>query len=57
MSSPIYIAGVGVITAIGNNVAENLEAFERGEAGMGEISLLHTIHKDVLPVAEVLDRT
>jgi 3-oxoacyl-(acyl-carrier-protein) synthase len=53
MSSPIYIAGVGVITAIGNNVAENLEAFERGEAGMGEISLLHTIHKDVLPVAEV----
>jgi len=53
MSAPVYIAGVGVISAIGNNVAENLAAFERGEAGMGEITLLDTIHQGKLPVAEV----
>jgi 3-oxoacyl-(acyl-carrier-protein) synthase len=53
MSSSVYVAGVGVITAIGNNVAENLAAFEREEAGMGDITLINTIHKGNLPVAEV----
>lgn len=53
MSSPVYIAGVGVITAIGNNVTENLAAFEREEAGMGQITMINTVHKGVLPVAEV----
>lgn len=53
MSSPVYVAGVGVITAIGNNVAENMAAFEREDAGMGDITLINTIHKGVLPVAEV----
>lgn len=53
MSSLVYIAGVGVISAIGNNVAEHLAAFEREEAGMGDISMLNTIHRNKLPVAEV----
>ncbi|MFD2146715.1 beta-ketoacyl-[acyl-carrier-protein] synthase family protein [Mucilaginibacter antarcticus] len=53
MSVPVYIAGVGVITAIGNNVAENLAALERGEAGMGDITMLNTLHVGELPVAEV----
>ena len=53
MNSPVYIAGVGVISAIGNNMAENLAAFEREEAGMGEITLLDTIHHGKIPVAEV----
>jgi 3-oxoacyl-(acyl-carrier-protein) synthase len=58
MSSTVYIAGVGVISAIGNNVAENLAAFEREEAGMGDITLVSTIHRGNLPVAEVkLDNT
>ncbi|MES2425846.1 MAG: beta-ketoacyl-[acyl-carrier-protein] synthase family protein [Bacteroidota bacterium] len=53
MSSSVYVAGVGVITAIGNNVDENMAAFEREEAGMGGITLVNTIHKGNLPVAEV----
>ncbi len=53
MSSKVYIAGLGVISAIGNNVAENLASFERGEAGQAEITLLLTKHKGELPVAEV----
>lgn len=53
MSSIVYIAGAGVISAIGNNVAEHLTAFEREEAGMGDITMLNTIHKGELPVAEV----
>jgi 3-oxoacyl-(acyl-carrier-protein) synthase len=53
MSSTVYIAGAGVISAIGNNVAEHLAAFERQEAGMSDITMLNTIHKGELPVAEV----
>jgi 3-oxoacyl-(acyl-carrier-protein) synthase len=53
MSSSVYITGLGVISAIGNNVAEHLAAFEREEAGMADITLFDTIHKKQLPVAEV----
>ena len=53
MDQSVYIAGVGVISAIGNNVAEHLASFERGEAGMADITLLDTIHRHKLPVAEV----
>ena len=53
MSSSVYVAGIGVISAIGNNVPEHLLAFEHEEAGMGDITLLDTIHKKKLPVAEV----
>jgi 3-oxoacyl-(acyl-carrier-protein) synthase len=49
----VYIAGVGAITAIGNNVAECLAALEKGQAGMGPITHMHTIHAGQLPVAEV----
>ncbi|SDS58253.1 3-oxoacyl-[acyl-carrier-protein] synthase-1 [Mucilaginibacter mallensis] len=53
MSSSVYIAGVGAISAIGNNVAEHLASFKNEEAGMGDITLLDTIHRKKLPVAEV----
>ncbi len=53
MSQNVYIAGTGVITAIGNNVSEHLAAFKAGKEGMGPITLLHTIHQGKLPVAEV----
>lgn len=53
MSSTVYIAGLGVISGIGNNVAEHLTSFEREEAGMADITLFNTVHKGQLPVAEV----
>lgn len=53
MSSSVYVAGVGVISGIGNNVAEHLDAFEHEKAGMGPITRMNTIHKGELPVAEV----
>jgi 3-oxoacyl-[acyl-carrier-protein] synthase-1 len=53
MSSSVYVAGLGVISAIGNNVAEHLTAFEREDAGMGDITILNTIYRKKLPVAEV----
>ena len=51
--STVYIAGIGVISAIGNNVAEHLSAFENERAGMADISLIDTILNGKVPVAEV----
>jgi len=53
MSSNVYIAGLGVISGIGNNVAEHLASFEKGEAGMADITLLKTRYQQEIPVAEV----
>lgn len=52
MSSSVYVAGVGVISAIGNNAEENLASLKNKQAGMGDITLMDTIYKGVLPVAE-----
>ena len=52
-SSPVYVAGAGVISAIGNNVAEHLKSFRQKNAGMGDITMLNSIHKGEIPVAEV----
>ena len=53
MSTNIYIAGIGVISAIGNNVTENLASLKAGTPGMGDMHRLSSIHKGKLPVAEV----
>ncbi len=53
MSETIYIAGLGVISALGNNVAECLTSLESEEAGIGDIRYLETTHCGKIPVAEV----
>ena len=53
MSSNVYVAGLGIITSIGNNVAQNLSALEKAQSGIGDISYLETAHRNKIPVAEV----
>ena len=53
MSSNVYVAGLGIISAIGNNVAESISALEKGQDGIGNISFLETAHRQKIPVAEV----
>ena len=53
ISSDIFVAGVGAITAIGNNIGECLSALENGKAGMGYVTYLNTVHRQKIPVAEV----
>ena len=53
MITPVFIAGAGVISAIGNNIPENLAALENETAGMGEMRYLRSVHHHKLPVAEV----
>jgi len=51
--APVYVAGLGVISAIGSNVAECLDALEHERPGMGEIDTLDTLHRKQFPVAGV----
>ncbi|MEP7107076.1 MAG: beta-ketoacyl-[acyl-carrier-protein] synthase family protein [Ferruginibacter sp.] len=53
MNVPVFIAGVGAVSAIGNNAAECLAALEKEEAGIGTMVYLDSVHSKTLPVAEV----
>src|SRR6187401_2424232 len=53
MDQRIFVAGVGVISAIGKNVAECLDSLENGRAGIGDMIYLDSVHKQKIPVAEV----
>ncbi|WPU98767.1 beta-ketoacyl-[acyl-carrier-protein] synthase family protein [Mucilaginibacter sp. cycad4] len=53
MLQPVFIAGVGVISAIGNTAAQNLLSLERAETGIAAIKYLETEHRDEFPVGEV----
>lgn len=53
MKSDVIVAGVGIISAIGNNQFECIRSFETEQCGIGNISYLETVHKGKLPVAEV----
>ncbi len=47
----VLISGIGVISAIGSDVSENLHSLKNGESGVGAIRFLKTNHK--LPACEV----
>lgn len=53
MRAPVFIAGIGAISAIGNNVNECLHALQNGVAGIGAMKGLDSVHAGTLPVAEV----
>jgi 3-oxoacyl-[acyl-carrier-protein] synthase-1 len=42
-----------VISAIGNGIAESLDAFDNNRSGIGPITLFDSIHQNHLPVGEV----
>jgi 3-oxoacyl-[acyl-carrier-protein] synthase-1 len=53
MVTPVYITGIGIISAIGRSASEVFKSLRGGRSGIGEITLFDTIHKGSLPVAEV----
>ena len=53
MAQRVYITGIGIITALGNNTEENLSSLMEERSGIGEITLIDTIHKGKFPLAEV----
>ncbi|MBQ2077251.1 MAG: beta-ketoacyl-[Bacteroidales bacterium] len=52
MTDPIYITGCGVVSAIGLNKDESLNALLNNKSGVGPLAYLKTEHKE-FPVGEV----
>lgn len=53
MSEPVFVAGTGIISAIGNNTAECLNALQNGRAGIANMQYFDSVHRQKIPVAEV----
>ena len=53
MDAPVFVAGAGIISAIGRNKTASLDALISGRAGIGDMRRLDSVHKGQLPVAEV----
>ncbi|HRD52140.1 MAG TPA: beta-ketoacyl synthase N-terminal-like domain-containing protein, partial [Flavobacteriales bacterium] len=53
MSQRIHITGIGIISALGNDVPSNLEALVAERTGIGPITRLSTRHRETYPAAEV----
>lgn len=53
MAKKIAITGMGIVSAIGNTVAENLETLTKGGNTISRIKNLDTIHKDSLKFGEI----
>ena len=53
MSKGVAITGMGIISAIGNNVAENYNALIEGRKGISRVSKIDTVHRDAIMVGEI----
>ncbi len=53
MSQRIYITGIGMISAIGNNVAESFLSLSHSKTGIGKINYLPTRYKDEFLAGEI----
>ena len=53
MTKRVFVTGLGIISGIGNNVRETLQAIEEEKSGIEDIRYLNTIHKGRLPVSEI----
>ncbi|WP_299529969.1 beta-ketoacyl synthase [Ulvibacterium sp.] len=53
MGKGIAITGMGIISAIGNNVEENYRSLVEGKKGISRIVKIDTVHKDALMVGEI----
>jgi 3-oxoacyl-[acyl-carrier-protein] synthase-1 len=52
VDNDVVVAGLGMISALGKNIAETLISFENHRSGVHKVNNLPTIHKD-LSVAEI----
>jgi 3-oxoacyl-[acyl-carrier-protein] synthase-1 len=53
MPKKIYVTGIGIVSAIGLNVAENFNSLMTLKHGIGKLRFLKTIHSESLPCGEI----
>lgn len=53
MPPKIYVTGIGIISAIGLNIAENFNSLKTVKQGIGKLENFETIHSQTFPCGEV----
>ena len=53
MGKGVAITGMGIISAIGNNVAENYQSLSTNKIGIDRITQISTIHENEIMVGEI----
>jgi 3-oxoacyl-[acyl-carrier-protein] synthase-1 len=53
VAGKVLITGVGIISSIGKNYDEVLHSLNCSQTGIGKLSILDTVYKDEIPVAEI----
>ena len=53
MSTRVFITGMGLISAAGNNVSQNRDHLEQGETGIRKGQLLDSRYVDIFPLGEI----
>lgn len=53
MSSQAFVAGMGIVTAIGNGLLANLQSLSNEKTGIGKMKFLQSVYSGELPVGEV----
>ena len=53
MNQGVAITGMGLISAIGNNVADNFASLISGTTGISKVSRIKTVHENEIMVGEV----
>jgi 3-oxoacyl-[acyl-carrier-protein] synthase-1 len=57
MSKRVFVTGMGIITSIGTDVPTHLESLMAKRSGFGQIDILPSTHKGVIPVCEIKKTT
>ena len=53
MEDRVHVAGLGVISAIGNSVPSTFDSLRTSTSGIGPLTLFDSVYQGVLPVGEV----
>ena len=53
MTTRVFVTGIGLFTAIGDNVDDNLKSIKDEKTGLGDINHLSTANKGDIPVCEI----
>ncbi len=53
MAGRVFVSGIGIICAIGNNAGQTLASLRAGRSGIGPLSILDTVHRGELPAGEI----
>ncbi len=53
MRQRVFVTGIGIISAIGYNVKEVINSLKGMRTGVGRITLIDSVYRDEIPVAEI----